>query len=118
MKIMVTGSRDWDRPDIVTNKLMLYKSNYPTIIVGDCPTGVDNIVRQFCYLHGWPVEVFEADWLRQGRAAGPIRNRAMVDTKPDLCLGFPKGSSPGTRNAISLAKKAGILTITIDYDAF
>lgn len=115
---MVTGSRDWDRPDIVTNKLMLYKNNRPTIIVGDCPTGVDKIVKQFCYMNDWPVVVYEADWNRHGRAAGPIRNRAMTLAEPDLCLAFPKGESRGTRNAIKTAKAAGILTVIIDYDSF
>lgn len=33
-----------------------------------------------------------ADWIRHGRAAGPIRNQKMIDDhKPDLAIGFPGG---------------------------
>lgn len=111
MKIMVTGSRDHKDRAAVYEALMQYKDYDPHIIVGDCPTGVDNIVKQFCYQYDWPIEIFEADWLRYKRAAGPIRNARMVEQKPDICLAFPLGNSRGTRNAMKQAATVGIPVI-------
>lgn len=50
---------------------------------------------------------FEADWHTHGRAAGPIRNRRMIEEgKPDLVVAFPGGR--GTANMVNQARAAGI----------
>lgn len=49
---------------------------------------------------------FHADWKNFGRSAGPIRNRLMIDLKPDLCVAFPGGR--GTNNMKTLARAAMI----------
>ena len=50
---------------------------------------------------------FPAEWKKHGKAAGPIRNRKMLqDGKPDLVLAFPGGR--GTANMVELATDAGI----------
>ena len=48
----------------------------------------------------------EADWERYGRAAGPKRNKLIVDAA-DVVIAFPSLYSKGTLNTIKLAKKAG-----------
>jgi hypothetical protein len=58
-----------------------------------------------------PVETFEADWATHGKAAGPIRNRKMLDAGADLVLAFPVGNSktsPGTWDCIEAAAERGI----------
>lgn len=55
---------------------------------------------------GFWVEDFPADWERNGRAAGPIRNRQMLDGKPDLVIAFPGGK--GTADMVAEAKRRGI----------
>jgi hypothetical protein len=55
-----------------------------------------------------PCQVFPAKWDEYGKAAGPIRNQEMVDSKPDLVLAFWDGRSPGTLDAIKRAVLAGI----------
>lgn len=47
----------------------------------------------------------EADWGRYGNAAGPIRNRLVVEAC-DVLVAFPIGESKGTRDAIRQARKA------------
>ncbi len=50
---------------------------------------------------------FSAQWDKHGKAAGPIRNRQMLDEgKPDLVLAFPGGK--GTANMVKLAREAGL----------
>jgi hypothetical protein len=51
--------------------------------------------------------VFPADWDVHGRAAGPIRNRQMIEEgRPDLVIAFPGGR--GTADMVRQAKAAGI----------
>jgi len=62
-------------------------------------------------------EVHRADWKKYGRAAGPIRNKQMVELGADLCLAFPdhpKGhGSRGTWNCVKLAQQAGIPVLVV-----
>lgn len=41
--------------------------------------GADRAVGRAARQLGWPVEVLPADWRRHGRAAGPIRNRELLE---------------------------------------
>jgi hypothetical protein len=45
--------------------------------------------------------------------AGFRRNQKLVDTQPDLALGFPLGHSPGTRDCLCRATAAGIPTSNV-----
>jgi len=78
-----------------------------TYIVGDCKTGIDKCVRDWCKDRGHEVKVYAADWDTHGRAAGPIRNKAMVKDA-DILYAFWDGKSPGTKSAITEATLAGI----------
>jgi len=57
-----------------------------------------------------PYQIYYADWERYGRAAGPIRNRQMIETKPNLVLAFHNNLalSKGTKNTVDQARKAKI----------
>lgn len=59
---------------------------------------------------GWSVEEYPANWDRYGKAAGGIRNQTMVNLRPvaDVLVGAPLGRSPGTRDCMARARKAGI----------
>lgn len=53
------------------------------------------------------VRVYEADWKTHGRAAGPIRNKQMLDEgKPNAVIAFPGGA--GTANMIQQGKRVGV----------
>ena len=65
------------------------------------------MARKFAEWQGIPVKTFEADWDRHGKAAGPIRNKQMLDEgKPDLVVAFEGGK--GTANMIAQAEAAGV----------
>jgi len=110
VRILVTGSRNWTNAQAVWAALneQLTERGPFTLVVGDCPTGADSIAWGWAFSNGLTAEVHHADWDVHGRAAGPIRNRAMVESGADLCLAFPLGKSPGTRGCMRLAAAAGI----------
>lgn len=105
---MVTGSRDLEDAEHVTTQLARMKPEH--VIVGDCRTGVDRIVRQWCKTFGVECEMLTADWSQFGKSAGPRRNRRLVRKAKEMgafVLAFPRGG-PGTLGCIELAKRAGL----------
>ena len=60
-------------------------------------------------------EVYRADWTKNGKAAGPIRNSKMVKSAKAL-VAFWDGKSPGTKDVIQKAKKAGLSVRVIRFD--
>lgn len=98
MRILVTGSRDWDDWRTLTYALFdaATADYHATIIVvsGACPSGADAMAEWVAenllhYLEVLRVKVerHPADWSR-GRSAGPERNRHMVSLGADVCLAF------------------------------
>jgi len=76
MKIVVSGGRKNENSRHVFS--VLDRLDPDIIYVGDCPTGVDKHVRQWCKDAGEEPKVFKADWNKLGLSAGPIRNRTMM----------------------------------------
>jgi len=129
-RIVVCGSRNWmDGPEanIIRNKLALVVEDVTTlggsVMSGRCVTeaeiiiahggakGADNIADVYARRRKWIVEVFHADWHTHGRAAGPMRNKTMLDRGADVVLAFPigdRGVSPGTWGCVDLAASRGI----------
>jgi hypothetical protein len=77
------------------------------IVHGGC-RGADELAHCIADTHDIYVQVFEANWDRYGKSAGPIRNRKMLkDSRPDLVLAFFDGKrTKGTMNMVKLAKEA------------
>lgn len=109
-RLLVSGSREWDQPEIIQMVIVQhwFENDDLVVVHGDCPRGADRIARDFCEAKGIPQEKYPADWDRYGKAAGRIRNGVMVDTKPDMGVFFIRGESRGTRGCLRLTKKAGI----------
>ena len=62
------------------------------------------IVEKFAKENGFPIRRYLPNWKEYGKAAGPIRNKQMVD----LChkvICFWDGKSKGTKSMIECAKK-------------
>lgn len=64
---------------------------------------------------GWTVEAYAANWALHRNAAGPIRNQRMVDLRPvaDVLVAAPLGKSPGSRDCMARARKAGIRVVDV-----
>lgn len=103
-RVAVVGSREY--PDLVMVAKCVRALFPGTVVITGGAQGVDKTAEKAARIYGLAVEVYHADWKKHGRAAGPVRNKQIVDAC-DRMLAFWDGESPGTRNAINLAKKAG-----------
>lgn len=113
-RIVVTGSRDWADRERVIDALVRCMSaagdHRFTIVHGDA-RGADSIAREWAEERQIPQEAWPADWDGEGRSAGPMRNRRMLDKGADFVLAFPRGgrsTSPGTHDCIDAACERGI----------
>lgn len=84
----------------------------PTCIVEGGAQGADKFARSWAIDRDVPYITVEANWLKFGKAAGPIRNQQMIDEeKPDLGVGFPGGK--GTADMLRRLKAANIPVLEI-----
>lgn len=130
-RLLVTGSRHhkWSAVDTIalltaaqdinrmrSQRTPLMPWELPLLVHGGAK-GADTGASVVACRMGWLEEVHYAEWNRLGRAAGPIRNRTMVNRGADLCLAFPdhirgKGSY-GTWGCVDLAYEAGIPVLVV-----
>lgn len=112
MTILVTGSRDWkDLRRIVTR--LMEEPDGTTIIQGGA-IGADATAAHAARALGFEVISVQAQWSRYGRVAGPMRNRKMLDMKPDKVLAFRRNMSRGTTDCVLEAISRGIPVEIID----
>jgi hypothetical protein len=84
----------------------------PRVVIEGGAAGADRWARSWARLRAIDVETYEAQWARDGRAAGPIRNQAMlINGRPDLVVAFPGGR--GTADMVRRAKAAGVRVIEV-----
>jgi YspA, cpYpsA-related SLOG family len=116
MRLLVCGSRTFSDGSYLYDILdeVSIKYDIDVLIHGDAK-GADTLAKEWAETVGLDkIEAYPADWDKHGRAAGPIRNKQMLDEgKPDLVVAFidkPLDQSRGTKNMVEIAKKAGIKT--------
>lgn len=123
-KIVICGSRyleDYnflkESVEDVFNKENIDYNNLQ-IVTGHA-NGADYLGERFAAEKGISFKIFPADWLKYGKAAGPIRNRRMVDyikDSPCLVIAFESKNSKGTKNMITQSEKAGIKVYKFEID--
>lgn len=106
MRVIVCGSRRWRDRDAISDRL--FELPPDSVIVHGNAAGADRIAHQEAQKLGLLVEPHPADWQQHGKAAGPIRNRAMARMGADLCIAFWDGASKGTAHMIGEAEASGI----------
>lgn len=82
--------------------------------------GADYLAKEWALARKLQCETFYADWDRLGPAAGPVRNKRMLDeAKPELVIAFPTPGAPnkGTNGMIKLAQEAGLVVHVIETRA-
>ena len=107
MKLAIVGSRDFNDYDVICNFISAkFDLNEIDTIVSGGAKGVDALAETYAKEHDLNLIVKKADWKKYGRAAGPIRNKLIIE-EADAVVAFPAKDSTGTRNSMSLAKKLG-----------
>lgn len=113
-RVLVTGSRKWPHRDMVYAALYRqYTEHGPFIVVhGACSRGAEAMaadwVRQHGASRGITEEPWPPQWRRGGYGVGPWRNFAMINSRPDLVLGFILNNSPGASFTVAGARREGI----------
>lgn len=107
LRVIVCGGRDYDDYEHVCKTLDGWRVSFPHIVVihGNA-RGADSLADRWAKERGvksWPVP---AQWKRDGRKAGPLRNRRMLGMSPDVVIAFPGGR--GTGDMIRQAEAAGV----------
>lgn len=113
MRVLVCGGRDYtDRDKVFAELDSLHNAHHFTYLIEGGARGADRLAYAWAISHGIHGMEYPAEWDEYGHAAGPIRNRRMLDHgKPDLVVAFPGGS--GTADMIGLARAAGVPVVEI-----
>lgn len=109
-RILVTGGRDFANRAMV--RLALRDLEPDAVLVHGAARGADTLAAEQWTAWGRQVEAWPANWREHGKAAGPIRNQAMLDSGVDLLIAFPGGR--GTADMIGRAKRAGVPIVYAD----
>lgn len=112
MRLLVCGSRDYTNREAVKREILEIRNDgYWIILLHGGARGADTLAGVIAADFDIDVVVFQAEWGRYGKSAGPIRNQRMLDEgKPDMVLAFTTHleTSNGTRDMVMRANKAGI----------
>lgn len=137
MRVLICGDRKWGFNDdyeykMIHDQLVWLQSIHgdDLVIITGGANGADSFAKWTCESLGIKCIEYKAAWSClddscesidddgnvhhrdvHGRAAGPIRNKKMLDEgQPDLVMAFHNDitKSKGTKNMIQQAKKAGV----------
>ncbi len=107
-RIIVCGGRAYSDQAIVFHCLnQLKEQGRVSVIVHGDARGADTLAGNWARTNGITEDKYPANWSKDGRAAGPIRNQRMADRGADMLVAFPGGT--GTVDMVRRARAAGIL---------
>jgi len=112
--IVAAGGRDltWPSELIATHLLRASSGRIVQALLHGAARGADQAIASAADQLGWPQIACPAAWQQHGRAAGPIRNRQMLERSLDLLAALPLGAGllviafPGSRGTASLVDQA------------
>lgn len=106
MRCIIAGSRYVHNYEHVVQAVKASKFPIDVVVSGGA-NGADQLGEKYALEWSLPVRVFNADWAKHGRAAGPIRNREMAENA-DALIAIWDGRSRGTKNMIKEASKRNL----------
>lgn len=113
MKVIICGDRNatisscgWKVRDFI------YSLPPSAIVIHGGCRGVDQIAGKYALERGLECEVYDAEWNKYGKVAGPIRNKRMLEQNPTLVVAFHPNinNSKGSKNMINIASAKGVET--------
>lgn len=108
MNVLVCGGRDYADARALAEVLDAFHGETPiTRLIHGAARGADSLAAAWARSRGIPERAFPADWKKDGRAAGFVRNARMLrEGRPELVVAFPGGK--GTAHMVNLARAAGV----------
>lgn len=120
IRMIVCGGVDFDDYELLCSRLDSLIAAYGSVtLVSGHARGADTLAERYAAERNIPIRVFPAEWSRYGKAAGPIRNLAMLDyasEKTPVVTAFWDGRSRGTGNMLKQARAAGAACHIVSYE--
>ena len=113
MKTAVIGTRTFDNYQALCETLGNL-ANTPTEIISGGATGADALAERYAKDNHLPLVIFRANWEKHGKAAGPVRNKIIIENCDQL-VAFWDGESKGTNHTIKIARTKGKPTKVLNY---
>lgn len=111
--LLIAGTRTYNNYEELKREVDYFRKDVINVrIITGCAKGADTLAKRYAREHDLPLVVYEADWKKHGKKAGPIRNKAMAYVAHAVVL-FWDGKSKGTLNMYHTARMWGIETIRI-----
>lgn len=123
MKLAIIGSRAFNNYPLLKETVLRHFVGYdaltcteiwPEEIVSGGANGADSLAKAFAIEHNILLKEFLPDWDKYGKRAGFLRNQDII-TRADWVLCFWDGTSKGTGNSLSIAKKLKKPTLIIYF---
>jgi hypothetical protein len=111
MRVLVCGGRDYQDYGKMHRVLGALNWTEGSTIIHGAARGADSLASQFARITGITEYAYPADWKTHGKAAGPIRNRQMLNLCPHLVIAFPGGN--GTAHMKTIARQSGVPVLEV-----
>lgn len=112
MRVLICGDRNWTDKELIRGVLKELKPK-PSIVICGGARGADTLAKEVALELGFRVQEFPANWEQYGKAAGPIRNKQMLqEGQPTLVIAFHDNikASKGTAHMLYISKYHKIKT--------
>ncbi len=112
-RVLVCGGRDYaDREQLFRVLDAAHLANPIVLLVHGAAPGADDLAGQWARHVGVRWKAFPAHWKSEGKAAGPRRNKRMLEeAQPHIVIAFPGGR--GTANMVQQAEVAGVPIVKV-----
>jgi hypothetical protein len=122
IKVIIAGTRNFDNYELLKQKMDKIlagrvRNNEEIIIVSGTARGADKLGERYARERGYKIKRFPADWDKNGKRAGYIRNEQMAKYA-DACVCFWDEQSKGTKHMIDLAKQYKLALRVINYNKY
>lgn len=112
--VIVCGGRNYaDHERAFAALDEIHKRRPLAVVIEGGATGADRMARNWAFSRGIHCATVPALWDKRGRAAGMLRNMAMMRLKPDGVIAFPGGR--GTENMKQIARDAGVPVMEVGH---
>lgn len=109
MKLVIAGSRTFINREKVLELIdfsIQASGLLPSTVLCGCAKGVDTIGAEWAHARGINIEYMPANWAKEGRKAGPLRNRKMAKLCDEVLI-IRRADSRGSASMKAEAEALG-----------